>query len=171
LNTQLELYRELQNKLTNNYISKETYDQHVSKCTSDIQSLNNTISQLNKLKDELRTRLNKYEPCLDAVLERENGSKYFEVTVCNNDTQLFFSKEKANEHCWSKQFPYLLSSRGIENGNPCLLTPGQKIRLSQEHLFYNNGNKIAPAAHISDQAAREDGLFNTYIGTASWSGM
>ena len=172
LETKMREYNELQNNLNNNYISKTTYDQHVSKCTSDIENLNNSITQLTQLKNELRTRLNKYEPCLDHVLERENGSKYFEVTVCNNNSQVFFSKEEANKNCWDRQTPYLLSSRGIENGNPCSLTSGQKIRLAGplDALYYNDG-KIAQTAHISSDAARDDRLYNSYSGTATWSGL
>jgi hypothetical protein len=173
LTTKIGEYNDLQNNLNNNYISKTTYDQHVSKCTSDIQNLNNSITQLTQLKNDLRTRLNKYEPCLDHVLERENGSKYFEVSVCNGNSQVFFSKEEANKHCWDRQTPYLLSSRGIENGNPCSLTSGQEIILAGplDALFYNNGKNIAQTAHISDQAARDDRLNNSYSGTATWSGL
>ena len=173
LETKMREYNELQNNLNNNYISKTTYDQHVSKCTSDIQNLNNSITQLTQLKNDLRTRLNKYEPCLDPVLERDNGSKYFEVTVCNGNSQVFFSKEEANKNCWDRQTPYLLSSRGIENGNPCSLTSGQEIRLAGplDALFYNNGKNIAQTAHISNEAARDDRLYNSYSGKATWSGL
>lgn len=172
LETKMREYNELQNNLNNNYISKTTYDQHVSKCTSDIENLNNSITQLTQLKNELRTRLNKYEPCLDPVLERENGSKYFQVTVCNGNSQLFLSKEEANKHCWDRQKTFLLSSRGIENGNPCSMAPQQKIHLTDDHLFYNNGKNIAPVAvaSITHRSAIEDG-FNSYTGTASWSGL
>ena len=173
LTTKIGEYNDLQNNLNNNYISKTTYDQHVSKCTSDIQNLNNSITQLTQLKNDLRTRLNKYEPCLDPVLERDNGSKYFEVSVCNGNSQVFFSKEEANKNCLDRQTPYLLSSRGIENGNPCSLTSGQEIRLAGplDALFYNNGKNIAQTAHISAQAARDDRLYNSHSGKANWSGL